>query len=237
MPFNQYFINMSTAVSNVFIPRVNRLVAEKQNNAVLDQLFIRIGRIQYMILSAVLVGYLLYGKFFISKWAGDGYESAYYVGALIMIPYIVPLIQNIGIEIQRAKNMHKFRSIIYFVIALANLGISIPLGKYFGAAGTAFGTTLSTVIGNIVLMNWYYEKKVGLNIALFFRNLIQPSVILGIAAVEGIIVKHFFAVHSWSAFLVQGALFMSVYAVLLYFFGMNNKEKDDVRHMLKRGAK
>ena len=90
---------------------------------------------------------------------------------------------------------------------------------------------------NIVLMNWYYEKKVGLNIALFFRNLIQPSVILGIAAVEGIIVKHFFAVHSWSAFLVQGALFMSVYAVLLYFFGMNNKEKDDVRHMLKRGAK
>ena len=70
--FNQYFINMSTAVSNVFIPRVNRLVAEKQNNAVLDQLFIRIGRIQYMILSAVLVGYLLYGKFFISKWAGDG---------------------------------------------------------------------------------------------------------------------------------------------------------------------
>ena len=48
-----------------------------------------------MILSAVLVGYLLYGKFFISKWAGEGYESAYYVGALIMIPYIIPLIQNI----------------------------------------------------------------------------------------------------------------------------------------------
>ena len=61
--FNQYFMNMSTAVSNVFIPRVNRLVAENKDNSVLDQLFIRIGRIQYMILSAVLVGYLLYGKF------------------------------------------------------------------------------------------------------------------------------------------------------------------------------
>ena len=71
--FNQYFMNMSTAVSNVFIPRVNRLVAENKDNSVLDQLFIRIGRIQYMILSAVLVGYLLYGKFFISKWAGEGY--------------------------------------------------------------------------------------------------------------------------------------------------------------------
>lgn len=235
--FNQYFMNMSTAVSNVFIPRVNRLVAENKDNSVLDQLFIRIGRIQYMILSAVLVGYLLYGKFFISKWAGDGYESAYYVGALIMIPYIIPLIQNIGIEIQRAKNMHKFRSIIYFIIAIANLGISIPLGKYFGAAGAAFGTTLSTVIGNIILMNWYYHAKVGLNIPMFFRNLLQPSAVLAAAGVEGMIVKHFFAVDSWFDFLVQGVLFVGCYFVMLYLFGMNEKEKADIQHMLKRGRK
>ena len=48
------------------------------------------------------------------KWAGEGYDAAYYVGALVMIPAIIPLIQNIGIEIQKAKNMHKFRSIVYF---------------------------------------------------------------------------------------------------------------------------
>lgn len=235
--FNQYFMNMSTAVSNVFIPRVNRLVAENKDNSVLDQLFIRIGRIQYMILSAVLVGYLLYGKFFISKWAGEGYESAYYVGALIMIPYIIPLIQNIGIEIQRAKNMHKFRSIIYFIIALANLGISVPLGKYFGATGAAFGTTLSTVIGNIIMMNWYYHTKVGLNIPLFFRNLVQPSIILAVASVEGMIVKYFFAVDSWLDFLIQIVVFVGCYFVMLYFWGMNEKEKQDVQHMLKRGKK
>lgn len=235
--FNQYFMNMSTAVSNVFIPRVNRLVAENKDNSVLDQLFIRIGRIQYMILSAVLVGYLLYGKFFISKWAGEGYESAYYVGALIMIPYIIPLIQNIGIEIQRAKNMHKFRSIIYFIIALANLGISVPLGKYFGATGAAFGTTLSTVIGNIIMMNWYYHTKVGLNIPLFFKNLVQPSIVLAVAGVEGMIVKYFFPVDSWLDFLIQGVVFVGCYFAMLYFGGMNEKEKQDVQHMLKRGRK
>lgn len=230
-------MNSQVILSNVFIPRVNRLVAENKDNSVLDQLFIRIGRIQYMILSAVLVGYLLYGKFFISKWAGEGYESAYYVGALIMIPYIIPLIQNIGIEIQRAKNMHKFRSIIYFIIALANLGISVPLGKYFGATGAAFGTTLSTVIGNIIMMNWYYHTKVGLNIPLFFRNLVQPSIILAVASVEGMIVKYFFAVDSWLDFLIQIVVFVGCYFVMLYFWGMNEKEKQDVQHMLKRGKK
>ena len=65
--FNQYFINMSTAVSNVFIPRVNKMVAERQGDDALTALFIKIGRVQYVVLSAILGGYLLYGKFFIMK--------------------------------------------------------------------------------------------------------------------------------------------------------------------------
>lgn len=189
--FNQYFINMSTAVSNVFIPRVNKMVAERQGDDALTALFIKIGRVQYVVLSAILGGYLLYGKFFIMKWAGEGYDAAYYVGALVMIPAIIPLIQNIGIEIQKAKNMHKFRSIVYFIIAFANLGISVPLGKYYGAIGAAFGTTLATVVGNIILMNWYYQTKIGLNIKAFFKSMIRPTIVLIIAYMEGLLVKSF----------------------------------------------
>ena len=232
--FNQYFISMSTAVSNVFIPRVNKMVAEKQGDEIINKLFVRIGRIQYIILSAVLTGYLLYGKFFIRKWAGEGYDAAYYVGAMVMIPYIVPLIQNIGIEIQRAKNMHKFRSIIYFIIAFANLGISIPLGKYYGAVGTAFGTTLSTIFGNIILMNWYYHKKVGLNIIEFIKSMIQPSISLIIAVIIGVSVRRVFPVDSWAAFLSQAGLFLGIYAILLYLIGLNNDEKTIVKQMFRQ---
>ena len=70
--------------------------------------------------------------------------------------------------------------------------------EIFGATGAAFGTTLSTVIGNIIMMNWYYHKKVGLNIPLFFRNLVQPSIILAVAGVEGMVVKYFLQlIHGW----------------------------------------
>lgn len=232
--FNQYFINMSTAVSNVFIPRVNKMVAEKQGNDVLTALFIKIGRVQYVVLSAILGGYLLYGKFFIMKWAGEGYDAAYYVGALVMIPAIIPLIQNIGIEIQKAKNMHKFRSIVYFIIAFANLGISVPLGKYYGAIGAAFGTTLATVVGNIILMNWYYQTRIGLNIKAFFKSMIRPTIVLIIAYMEGLLVKRFFAVDSWFAFISQVAVFVCVYGILLYVWGFNQEEKENVRRMFKR---
>ena len=57
------------------------------------------------------------------------YNNAYFVALLLIIPVTVPLIQNLGIEIQRAKNMHKFRSIVYFLIAIGNIFISIPISS------------------------------------------------------------------------------------------------------------
>lgn len=226
--FNQYFLNMSSAVSNVFIPRVNKMVAEKQSDQKLSELFTRIGRIQYIILAAVLAGYLLYGKFFIRKWAGEGYDTAYYVGAIIMIPTLIPLIQNIGIEIQRAENKHKFRSVTYFIIAIVNLLITIPLSRTLGAVGSALGTAVATCAGNIIIMNWYYHKKIHLNIIGFFKSMLKPTSALLIACIEGILIKAIFGVESWLAFFTQGILFLTVYFICLYFFGFHREEKEQI---------
>lgn len=235
--FNQYFINMSSAVSNVFIPRVNKMVAEKQSDYNLTELFIKIGRVQYIILSAALVGYLLYGKFFIMSWAGKEYKEGFWVGAVIMIPSLIPLIQNIGIEIQRAKNKHKFRSIVYFWIAVGNLIISIPLAKRYGALGSAAGTALATMIGNVALMNWYYHKEIHLDIIKFFKNMVKPSLTLLVAAAVGMAVKWHFQVNSWISFFGQAGFFLVIYFVGLYWFGFNKEEKEQVEKIYNKFRK
>ena len=129
---NTLYMSLSTSVSSVFIPRINTIVADNNDNNQLTDIFTKVGRIQFIVLALVLFGFILLGKYFISIWAGDGYDSAYYVVLLLIIPVTVPLIQNLGIEIQRAKNMHKFRSILYFIIAIGNVLISIPLTKVYG---------------------------------------------------------------------------------------------------------
>ncbi len=82
------------------------------------------------------------------------------IALLLIIPVTIPLIQNLGIEIQRARNMHKFRSWVYLFIALGNIAITIPLVKHYGGLGAALGTALALVIGNIFIMNWYYHARV-----------------------------------------------------------------------------
>ena len=67
---NSYYLSLSTAISNVFIPRVNRMVATKNDNQELTNLFTRVGRIQFILLSLVCSGLIFFGQPFINMWAG-----------------------------------------------------------------------------------------------------------------------------------------------------------------------
>ena len=89
----------------------------------LTSLFTRVGRIQFILLSLICSGFIFFGRPFISMWAGKNYVEAYHIALLLMMPVTIPLTQNLGIEIQKAKNMHQFRSWLYFFMAISNLFI------------------------------------------------------------------------------------------------------------------
>ena len=86
-----YFISFSTAVSSVFTPRIHQLVQDNKDDkarlrTVLTELFVRVGRIQFLILSLVCTGIIFFGKPFIYFWAGPGYDDAYIIVLLLIIP-------------------------------------------------------------------------------------------------------------------------------------------------------
>ena len=235
--FNTYYLNFSTAVSGVFIPKVNRMVTKSDDNKVLTELFTKVGRIQFIILSLIVSGFIFFGPYFIKIFAGEGYELAYPVALLLMIPVTVPLIQNLGIEIQKAKNMHKFRSVLYFLIAIGNLFISIPLCKIHGIIGCAIGTSSTMILGNFILMNWYYDKKVGLDILYFWKSIAEfiPGLIIPIVA--GIIMS-FIGINSIIRFIGMGVIYIIVFSISIYKFSMNDYERELFRGpLLKIKAK
>ena len=223
--FNTYYLSFSTAISNVFIPKVNRMVTESDDNKILTELFTKVGRMQFIILLLILTGFIFFGKFFIEDiFAGAGYELSYSVAILLMVPVTVPLIQNLGIEIQKAKNMHKFRSILYFLIAIGNLVISIPLCKYYGIIGCAVGTSSTMILGNCILMNWYYHKKIGLDMIYFWKNIAGfiPGLICPI--VLGIIMT-VIGINSIWRFLCMGTIYVIVFLISIYKLSMNDYER------------
>lgn len=222
---NQYYMNFSTAISGVFLPKVTRLVTQNVSDEDLSNLFIRIGRIQFIILSFILGGFILVGRSFVNLWAGPGYDESYFITLAIMIPQTIPLIQNIGITILQAKNMHQFRSIIYILISIMNVLISIPLAKLLGGLGCAIATSLSILIGNIIIINIYYYKKVGIDIPRFWREIFKMGIPAMLSIIGTLLLSKFVVLNGILAILIKGSLYSILFISFMWFLGMNNNER------------
>ncbi|MBQ7825459.1 MAG: oligosaccharide flippase family protein, partial [Clostridia bacterium] len=231
---HRYFMTLSTAISGVFIPQINRIVARGEDDMQLTRLFTRVGRVQFMLLMLVLTGFIFVGEPFIEAWGGGEYEGAYPIALLLMIPVTVPLIQNLGIEIQRAKNKHQFRATVDFFMALFNVAISIPLCMRFEGLGCAMGTAISMVVCNGFVMNWYYHKHIGLDMIYFWKNILSmvpsmiPPCLIGLAAVRLV------SFTGYSGVIAFALPYCAVYCAFLYMLGMNADEKDMVRAIMRK---
>ena len=223
-------LSFSTVISGVFIPHVHRLVnSYKQDSAeqrkVLTDFFVKVGRVQYLLLALIASGVVFFGKPFISFWAGEGYEKSYYIALILIIPSIIPLIQNVGIEIQRAENRHHFRAYIYGAMALVNLAISIVLCQIWEGIGSAIGTCIAVVVANGIIMNIVYHKKINIDVVVFWKNIVRQTLGMIIPFAAGALIMAFAKINSILDLGLWILIYCAVYFICVYFLSMNSYEK------------
>ena len=237
-----YYSMFSTAISGLFAPRIHKIVNETQDNIAeqkkrLTDIFIRVGRIQYMILPLIASGLVFFGKPFIAFWAGDGYEMSYYVALFLILPVTIPLIQNIGIEVQRAQNRHQFRSIVYLGMAVMNLVLEVYLCQIYGAVGASVGTAISLVVANGIVMNIYYHKKCNIDVIAFWENILHMSIALVPTIGCGLVLTYLFDFSSFVSLFFGILVYSAIYCISLWLFGMNSYEKSLIQKPLKKFLK
>ena len=232
--FKTYFISFSTAISSVFSPQINRIVANKEDNGKLNDIFIRVGRVQFYVVTLILTGYIFLGRQFITLWVGNEYSESYIIGLFLILAVTVPSFQNVGLEIQKAKNLHKARSIVYFIIALANVGLTIPFARMWQGKGAAFATLICMFIGTVVFMNIYNQRKVGIDIIGFWKNIIRILLGLIIPFGLGIIIKLFVPINSYGKLLLYVLLYSCTFLASVWFISMNKYEKNLLSSPIKK---
>lgn len=233
--FQSMLQNMSSAISNVFTPEVNRSVVEQRPITELSALFVRIGRIQYLIVSLVLSGFTVFGQNFLVFWAGPGYEEAYTVAMLTMVPLAIPLIESIAFTIIKAQGTHQFRSVLYVVLAVANAVSTYFLIPVMGIVGAALCTCIVFVLGHGIIMNWFYYKKIGLDIPGFWKSIGKMSIVPGgMIAVGCWLVNNVLPMDSLWRFLAWVIVYTTVFAVLSWAFSMNRYEKDLILSLIRK---
>ena len=183
----------------------------------------------------ILTGFIIFGNEFIRLWAGQEYATSYYVTLFLIVPVTIPSIQNIGIEIQRAKNKHQIRSVVYLLIAIANIFISIPLIKIFNEIGAAMGTAIGLLTGNVLFINYYYHTKLNLNMFYFWKKILELLKVIIIPGFVGIVLNFLIPLKTgWITLFIKLVIYSVLYLICLIKFGLNEEEKDLLRKPLKR---
>lgn len=229
-----FYISVSCCIPGLFLPRLVGMLTQNDAEKNISDLFIKVGRLQFYIVGTIFAGFVIYGKFFVGWWAGAGYEQVYVVTVILMLAQFPPLIQNIGLEVLKAKNQLGFCFVMYFVFAFIGLIISFLGAKYFGVIGCAAGTFFALIFGQGVAVNVYFWKKIHINVPAFWRQIMKLSLPVLIISVAFFILEKYCASDSFMWWACRGAFYLLVVFVGYYGFAMNKFEKNLFHSLLQK---
>ena len=222
------FEQLSTAISGVALPTISKIILEEDWKQKVQAFIVKLGRVQFMLLGAAVVGFSLIGKDFIQLWLDKGFEDVYWIVLILMIPSLFELCVNVCLSILRAKNMLGFRTFVITGATVLNAIITIVGLPRYGYVAAAVGTAFSFIIGCLVVMNIYYYKKLSLPMLRIYREIMKGTWLCLLLAGGAMFFVSQFTPKSWIGFLLNVATFAVAYAITMLLFGFNQKEKQAI---------
>jgi len=170
-------------------------------------------------------GFLLYGNQYIHLWVGDTYKISWAIALIIMFSYTLPLIQSFANSILESKSLFSFKAKTYITLIVLGTVLGAFLVKPFGVLGLIVGTTLGWLLSQII-MNFYYSKKLKLEILRFFKEVAHRLLPTFLVVVLIGYVINYLPGMGWFNLLLKILMFCVVFCIMIYKFGMNRSEKD-----------
>lgn len=222
----QMYFQFSTSITSVLLPKLTAMVAISKSEKDISDIFIKTGRLQCLVMSFILSGFIVFGNGFIDIWAGHDYSQSFIVAVIFFVALFIPLIQNTGIAILQARNQMKFRSLLYLIISIASLVMQIILAKRFGVFGCALSIGGALLLGHGLIMNIYYYKFQQIDIKTFWMQIGQMLIIPVILIIIGVWSTRLLDYSKLITFILGIISYSSIFFLLSWKFSMNSYERN-----------
>jgi O-antigen/teichoic acid export membrane protein len=120
---------------------------------------------------------IFYGRAFIQRWMGPGYDSSYWVATILCVGFIIELPQSPGVQLLFGLSRHKVYAVLTVCEGVANLAFSVLLLKRFGIYGVALGTTLELAVFKLLVQPIYICRSVGLPVRAYLLRSILSTLL------------------------------------------------------------
>ncbi len=223
-----YVYTFATAINGLFMPRISKIIVSGKKDEELLPLMVKVGRLQLIITGLITVGFITFGKaFVIDIWHKPDFAESYICAVLLIVPSMFYLPMQIANTTLIVENKVKLQAIIFIVMGVANVVLSIPLSKFFGAVGASASICIAYFIRNILMTVTHY-KVLKIDMLSFFKQVylkLLPHLIL--ASALGFVCQRFNPVsNGYISFIINGAVFVIFYFIIMWVHGFNAYEKD-----------
>lgn len=190
-------------------------------------------------LSAVMTTFVglsaaFYGRPFIHRWMGPGFDESWVIEAILCGAFLVGLPHSPGIQLLYGLSQHKAYSKLSVCEGLVNLALSVALIKPFGLYGVALGTLLESIVFKLVILPRYVCRAADLPLRKYLLHAIlgpQLKTAAPLAVYFALVFPRVSADYFQIAcfFLLQAALFTPV----AYFFILGEDERRTVAEAVR----
>jgi hypothetical protein len=121
---------------------------------------------------------------------------------------------------------------LLLVTAIANIIISIILVKKIGMVGASWGTAFALFVGELLLVNIYLYRVIGLNMWHLYRELILyslPAILLTL--VFAFAIKDYISA-TWIGLFIACGLTGVIYAICSYFVSLIPSERQKINRLV-----
>lgn len=209
-----YVYLITTAINGMFMPRISKMFAEKNEKSNLLPLMINVGRFQFFLNCLIVIGFALVGRLFIQLWMGGEYMDAYYGLLLVLLPGLIFNSLQIANTTMIVANMVKKQAMIMVLSAVINVSLSLIFSYELGVIGSCISIFIAYMfraIAYIVITHVNLE----INMFHFIRHgFIRIIIAAAISIFLSILLYQFCNFSGWLELIVKGGIFALTFTLL-----------------------
>lgn len=227
------FSSLATIPVSLYVPQVTKDVIAGYEGKELTKRLVQPSRLIIIVGGAILFGFLAAGKQFIALVYGEEKMIAWYIALILMVPMFINMTFAMAVNVLDVKNKRLVRSFILLITTAINIGLTIILINAWGIIGAAISTGICTLI-QVVLMNIYYSKKIGIKVLYLLFESYKGIVVYHII---GAILGYFVGIlisNALLSFLAAGCTYVLVAFFGFVLFGKNEYEKQAIKNVISK---
>lgn len=204
----------------------------------INNLLIKVGRIQLMIIGLIISGFAIIGKEFIYLWMGEDYKLSYWITLCLLIPTLITLTEEIAATLLYVREKIRYKTFLYLLATIASGTLTVLLSNKLGAIGAGLSVLLCISVFDIFLLNIIYRKKMNIAILQFFKEChLRYLLPLSITFVICYAAKYYVIINNWFDIAIVVLGYSVVYAISMWFLYMNETEKEYIKSNLTNKLK